>query len=220
MRIPILCALAVLFLSACSLTKKPEEAPVQVGTGLRQWTFMVKASAHFAQGESQVPKQIYVFPALRLNGMGQPIDALSHRVDADGALRWISPAPGGAEIKTVIENKLRRKGFRILTFQQMTEVSQGHSVFVLNPYFTQASPLSVPEGFEVGDAGWTTFVRITGATFPLDLDPAKKKELMNQEAVSLFNESKQGRGVVKTSLEYLLDNIGKNKEWSESLSLL
>jgi hypothetical protein len=92
-------------------------------------------------------------------------------------------------------------------------------VTVFNLYYAQASasrdnPQALPA------ESWTTFSRITAATFPKDLTPSAKRDLMNQELVTLFNRQTKGAGVIKRSHRFLLDYIGANRQWSESINLL
>ncbi len=212
MRLLILSILPILIFSACSMREPAVDEAPSSALNIRKWTFLIKASATFAKDQEIVPSKAYVFPALRLDTNAQPIDVLAYQIDNKGQLKWISPAPRGGEVQAVIQNKLRKKGFRIIEFQELSEMAADHSVLVLNPYYTEARPSQDGRGF-------TVFTRITAATFPKDLNPAAKKDLMNQEGVTLFNEAELGPSVVKRSAKYLLDFMGTNKQWSESLSL-
>jgi hypothetical protein len=92
-------------------------------------------------------------------------------------------------------------------------------VSVFNLYYAEASasrdnPQALPS------ESWTTFTRITAATYPQDLNPNDKRDLMNQELVTLFNGKRQGPDVVKRSHRFLLEYIGANRQWSESINLL
>lgn len=216
MRNLLLCVLISTLFAACShISKEDEEVATAPKLAMGKWQYMVKAHGTFVEGVSAVPKSAYVFPPLRLNANSQPIDTLTPRQEAPGELSWISSAPKAMEVKSVIEKKLRSRGFKILTFQQMTENEVGHSVMVFNPYYIEARQVDAKAG-----GGWSVFTRITASTFPVDLDPAKQRQIMNQEAVTLFVDESQGASVVKASLAYLLDYIGKKGEWSETLSLL
>lgn len=177
----------------------------------------MKASVHFVENRETLPRRAYVFPPLRLDGAGRPIDALAYRLNAEGTLDWFSPAPQAAEIQRVIQNKLKSKGFTLVSFQELSEMDSSHAVSVLNPYFTEARAAS---GEADGNEGWTAFVRVTAASFPFDLNPLGKKDLMNQEVVTLFKEKESSIEVVKRSSEYLLDFMGQRRQWSDSISLL
>ncbi|MDQ8196035.1 hypothetical protein QEH59_16485 [Coraliomargarita sp. SDUM461004] len=184
-----------------------------------KWSFLAKAHASVADGRKEIPSQVYVFPALRLDSQGQPIDVLSYRVDDTGALKWNSAAPLGAELKTIVEKRLAQIGFQVLPFTALTESSKDHSVTVFNLYYREASPSSDNPGADP-ELTWTTFARVSAATFPQDLDPNRKLDLINQEVVTLFNGREKEASVVKRSSEYLLDFIGASRDWSESINLL
>lgn len=215
-----LCSLlVVLLLCGCRQVEPIASVPETKALHVPKWTFLAKASATFAQGQSSLPKRAYVFPALRLNAQGQAVDQLAYRQLADGSLSWNSGAPLGAELKAVVEQKLLELGFKPITFGELTSVTTDHTVTVFNLYYAEASasrdnPQALPA------ESWTTFTRITAATFPKDLNPNAKRDLMNQELVTLFNGKRQGTGVVKGSHRFLLDYIGANRQWSESINLL
>ncbi|NBB80101.1 MAG: hypothetical protein GVY36_11765 [Verrucomicrobia bacterium] len=186
---------------------------------LPKWNFLAKASAVFNDEYTKLPKRVYVFPALRVNPQGQPTDELAYRTLEDNTLGWYSPAPLGLELKLIVEKKMRQLGFVPVSFGDLTASSKDHSILVVNLYYAEASASrDNPDADEA--ESWTTFSRISAATFPKDLNPAKKRDLMNQELVSLFNGKEKGRDVIKYSHAYLLDFIGQNRQWSESLNLL
>jgi hypothetical protein len=184
-----------------------------------KWTFLAKVSTNFAEGYDNLPKRACVFPALRLNAQGQAIDQLAYRQSTDGSVSWYSAAPLGAELKAIVEQKLVQLGFKPISFDALTSLTADHAVTVFNLYYAEASasrdnPQALPT------ASWTTFTRITAATFPQDLDPNAKRDLMNQELVTLFNGKSQGTSVIKASHPFLLDSIGLNRQWSETINLL
>ena len=219
MKSTLCCLLVALLLFGCRHVEDPATAPATKTLQMPRWVFLAKASATFAQGQSSLPKRAYVFPALRLNAQGQAIDQLAYRQSADGSLSWNSAAPLGAELKAVVEQKLLELGFKPITFGELTAVTADHMVSVFNLYYAEASasrdnPQALPA------ESWTTFTRITAATFPQDLNPHAKRDLMNQELVTLFNGQTQGAGVVKRSHRFLLDYIGANRQWSETINQL
>ena len=155
MRLLILFILPFSIFSGCASHEQAVDETPSNSLNIRKWTFLIKASATFAQGEKTVPKRAYVFPAIRLNKNAQPIDTLAYQLDDAGALKWISPAPRGSEIQTVIENKLKTKGFHIVSFQELSEMAADHSVLVLNPYYRdQAGQIWEDFADFAGNEGW------------------------------------------------------------------
>jgi hypothetical protein len=219
MKISICILLSLTFLAGCRTGADIANESEATVLRIPKWSFLVRASASFDKDYKEVPKRVYVFPALRLNTNGQPIDQLSPRQMTDGALQWYSQAPLGSQLKVVVENKLSKEGFRPISFQEMMDYPEGHSILVFNLYYAETSaskdnPTADP------DSSWTTFTRITAATFPQDLNPQAKRDIMNQEVVTLFNDREKGAGVIKRSANYLLDYMGITRQWSESVNLL
>jgi hypothetical protein len=220
MRIFLCLVLPLFLLSGCFKTSESESSSEAAPTlNLLGWYFFAKIKTTYVSDSDIVPTDVYVFPALRLGRNGQPIDALSHRVDDRGELQWFSAAPRAGEVQSVIEKKLITKGFRVISFQDLMNFPKAHSVLVFNPYFMEARWSDGDAGKGVPE-GWSTFARLTASTFPMDLDPVGKRDILQQELVSLFQKQSNAPDVVKRSLVYLIDHIGQNKEWSESISLL
>jgi hypothetical protein len=186
---------------------------------LPKWTFLAKISTSFDPAYERVPKKAYVFPALRLNAQGVPIDQLSYRILEDDSLGWFSAAPLGMELKAVVESRLRSQGFVTIPFGELTASTGDHSALVINIYYREASASRDNPTGDPADS-WTTFSRVTAATFPQNLDPSQKRDLMNNELVSLFNNVALGEDVIKRSQRFLLDYLGQNRQWSESINLL
>ena len=220
MRTPLFLVLLVFFFAGCLNTNQPEPAkPIAQILNLPDWRFLANVKAVYASEVDLMPKNAYVFPALRLNPSGQPNDTLSHRIDANGELQWFSPAPQAGEIQSVIEKRLKQRGYQILSFQDLMDSSKDHSVLVFNPYFTEARP-SKGDGSKGIPKGWSTFTRLTGSTFPQDLNPAEKQDMIQQETITLFTKESNAPNVVKRSFMFSVDHTGQNREWSESISLL
>lgn len=175
--------------------------------------------ATYVGESSSVPIAAYVFPALRLDSRGQAVDALTHRMNDDGELLWYSPAPRGGEIQAVIQNALKGRGFRVITFAELQNYPEAHSVVVFNPYFTEVRKSEADIEKNV-PGGWSTFTRITGSTYPADLDPSQKRDIIQQEVVTLFSEKSAASDVIKQSAANLIQAMGQNREWSETLSLV
>jgi hypothetical protein len=190
-----------------------------VAVTLPRWSFLASASGQMEAGRQRLPKAVYVFPALRLNDQGQPMDRMRHREDDSGGLLWSSTAPAGHEIKMILEKKLRQQGFVPGTFSALTQAPEGHAILVLNPYYKEAGP-SPYNSESAADASWINLIRIEAATFPLDLDPNKKREIFALEAVSLFNDQNLDDQVVKRAATYLLDHVGRSGTWSGRVNLL
>lgn len=216
--LPILLIACSFYWSACSSTRDTAEAQNSGGyQALSKWTALINAKAVCASSKEQLPNKAYVFPALRLNQETQVIDSLSYLEDEAGALKWISPAPHAAELQAIIQNELKSQGFTVISFQELTNSHEDHQILVLNPYYV---PAYQPQDRVNQETGWSSFVRITAATYPGDLTPQRKIDLVNLEAITLYQYKSSEIDVVKTASGYLLKHLGKNEDWSDNLLLL
>lgn len=219
MKFALFSLFSLVLLFGCKHGAEAPDATAAKHLALPRWTFLAKASATVAAEQATVPKLAYVFPALRLNAQGQAIDQLAHRTLPDGTLSWYSPAPLGYELQAIAQRQLVKQGFTPISFDALTANTTDHAVTVFNLYYTQASA-SRDNPDAALESSWTTFCRITAATFPKDLNPNTKRDLMRQELVSLFNGKATGKSVSKHSVVYLLKHMGETRQWSDKINLL
>jgi hypothetical protein len=213
----ILLIVCSVYWSACSSTQDVAAPQKNNYQALSKWTSLINAKAVCATSKAQLPNKAYVFPALRLDQETKVIDSLSYLQDETGALKWISPAPHAAEIQTIIQNELRAQGFTVISFQELTNTQKDHEILVLNPYYV---PAYQPQDRVNQETGWSSFVRITAATYPGDLNPQKKIDLVNLEAITLYQYKSSEIDVIKSTSNYLIKHLGKNEDWSDNLLLL
>ncbi|MGB0344766.1 MAG: hypothetical protein ACPGGJ_05150, partial [Coraliomargarita sp.] len=199
----------------CASGGAPEVAGKTASFNLPKYVLLMQAKAAYAEAQGTfLPKRAYVFPPLRIDPEGRPFDALQHRTGPGGSLFWNSPAPRAAEVKSVVEQALRKRGFVIVGFQALSGASGGHQVLVVNPYFTQRLAVEDQESVE------RVFVRLTGSTFPASMDPAGKIDRFNQEAIVFFDHELAVLDVAKRVLSALVQDIGRNRQWQDRLHIL
>lgn len=215
----ILLSVLVVLLSGCLGRGDLPERDEAVSVRIPRWSFLASAKGQLESGRHEVPKAVYVFPALRLDDEGKPMDQLLHREGASGDLKWVSTAPAGHEIKMILEKKLREKGFTPYPFSTLAEAEEDHSILVVNPYYKEAGPSPYnPEGLD--EASWSNLIRIEAITFAGNLNPNTKRGVFALELLSLFNDQQLDHDVVKRATSYLLDHIGRTGNWSERVNLL
>lgn len=213
--IPVLLgAFACLLLSSCVSRGTSSEVAVSSSFSLPKYLLQMQGKATYAKSlGSSLPKKAYVFPPLRIDMNGKPVEALQHRIGADGRLVWGSPVPRAAEVKSVVEQALRRRGFVIVGFESLGGTSREHGVLVVNPYFTQQLGVEGQEFVE------RVFVRLTGSTFPASMDPAGKIDRFNQEAIVFFDDNLSALDVAKRVLAKLVQTIGQSRQWQDRLHI-
>ena len=184
-----------------------------------KWSFMASANGSMQAGLKEVPKLAYVFPALRLDAAGQVMDQLSHRQGPAAGLLWHSTAPLGSELQIILEKQLQSKGFELVSFDELTKGMGSHSVSVFNPYYKEAEP-SRYNNVADPDASWVNIIRIEGATYPENLDPNARLEVLHLELVALFNGKQLGSDVARHSIKYLVKNLGRTGKWTKRVNML
>ena len=199
----------------CASDGAQEAAGKEVSFNLPKYVLQMQAKSAYAEAQRSIlPKRAYVFPALRIDPEGRPLDALQHRTVLGGNLVWDSPAPRAAEVKSVVEQALRKRGFVIVGFESVLEASGGHQVLVVNPYLTRRLAVEDQESIK------RVFVRLIGSTLPASIDPAGKIDWFNQEAIVFFDHELAVLDVAKRVLSTLVQNIGRNRQWQDRLHIL
>jgi len=217
--------LFILLSAACLLSACKSREPAAVRdadiTSLQMptWSFMANANGSFQAGRTDLPKRAYVFPALRLDTAGQVMDQLSHRQDPAAGLLWHSTAPLGSELQIILERQLQSKGFELVSFDALAKGMGSHSVTVFNPYYKEAETSRYNKAADP-DESWVSIIRIEGATYPEDLDPNARLEVLHLELVALFNGKPLSSDVARHSIKYLIKNLGRTGQWTERVNLL
>lgn len=211
---------AACLLSACK-NREPAAARDAEITSLQMptWSFMASANGSFQAGRADLPKLAYVFPALRLDAAGRVMDQLSHRQGPAASLLWHSTAPLGSELQIILEKQLQSRGFELVSFDALAKGMGSHSVSVFNPYYKEAEPSRYNKAADP-DESWVSIIRIEGATYPEDLDPNARLEVLHLELVALFNGKQLGVDVARHSIQYLIKNLGRTGQWTERVNLL
>lgn len=205
----------LVLMAGCASGGAPEAAGKAASFNLPKYVLQMQAKSAYAEAQGSVlPKRAYVFPPLQIDPEGRPLDALQHRTGPSGSLVWDSPVPRAAEVKSVVEQALRKRGFVIVGFEALVEASGGHQVLVVNPYLTRRLAVEDQESVE------RVFVRLTGSTFPASMDPAGKIDRFNQEAIVFFDHELAVLDVAKRVLSTLVQDIGRNRQWQNRLHIL
>ena len=174
----------------------------------------VRLSAATARGQVNLSRFVYVFPPLKVDQNKQVVDQLIPQTDAEGNLYWISGIQGALAVKLAIEQSFREQGYTPVTFQALSDSKEDHRVMVVNPYYSGSLPA------EDNPTGRVAYTRITVATYPASLDPARRLEVLNQEAISVYFQTDSHLDALNTAFDYSIRNIGVTRQWLMDLSLI
>lgn len=192
------------------------EAP-SFHNNLPKYALHIKGQVNHAEGLSQLPQKVYVFPPLLVDTSFQPLNQYRSRIGPEDKLFWTSSAPVAGEIQKTLIHAMQRKGFQNLTFDQLVQNESDHSVTVMNLYFTEIRP----EKWQDQSTGrWLASLRITGSTYPASLAPPQKRDLIQIDAIIVFNDKAHYLDAVKRSYRYVADQMMSKGSFNQTLSLL
>lgn len=171
-------AITLLFVVACSqvscsLGGKP--AP----EAAKNVTFSYDALA--SMPPQDIPSFVYVFPPLRSNSGGKPIEKLVPVTSADGTVTdWKTTSALSMSLKTKIEKDLKTGGYQTVSFADLLTVKKSYAVLIVSTFYTLPYDVKNEAG-EITDKA--TLVLIKGALFDGNLDPKSKVDIIKVDGV-------------------------------------
>jgi hypothetical protein len=184
---------------SCSMGGKPPEA-------VKHATFSYEATA--AMEPKDIPSLVYVFPPLRSNSSGKPIEQLIPvPAPTGGVAEWKTSSATSMALKKNIEADLRMKGYEMMSFGDLLSVKSSYSVLVISTFYTLPYDVKNDAG-EVTDHA--NLVLIKGALFDGNLDPKTKKDIIKVDGLTKVPVGKEFLDpvsrTVKQAYAWLADN--------------
>jgi hypothetical protein len=189
-------AIAFLFAIACtqvscSLGSKP--APEAV----KHVTFSYEAVA--SMPPKDIPSIVYVFPPLRSNSGGKPIENLVPITSPEGSVSdWKTSSALSMSLKKKIEKDLKTGGYQTVSFADLLAVKQSYGVLIVSTFYTLPYDVKNDAG-EITDKA--TLVLIKGALFDGNLDPKTKIDIINVDGLTKVPVGKEFPDPVTRTLE-------------------
>ena len=204
-------------MSACvGVRTDAPEAP-SFHNNLPKYALRIKGQVNHAEGLSQLPRKVYVFPPLWVDASFQPLNQYRSRIGPGDNLFWTSSAPFAGEIQETMIRAMQKKGFRNLTFDQLARNESDHSITVMNLYFSKIRP----EKWQDQSTGrWLVSLRVTASTYPASLAPLQKRDLIQIDSIIVFNDEAHYPDAIKQSYRYVTDQMMSKGSFNQTLSLL
>lgn len=175
---------------SCSIGSKPKETVKRV-------TFSYEALA--AMQPSDIPSFVYVFPPLRSNSGGKPIEKLMPVTSPEGGVtEWKTSSAQSMALKRKIEADLKTGGYETISFEDLLTVKRSYAVLVISTFYTLPYDVKNEAG-EVTDKA--TLVLVKGALFDGNLDPKTKKDIIKVDGVTKVPVGKEFPDPVTRTLE-------------------
>lgn len=164
--------------------------------------------------KAEMPTRVHIFPPLRSDKNGKP-DQSYKAVDLpDGSIEWHPPDQRSAQWLADLRLFLTNKGYEVVSFRELTLATEPHSILVINTYYSR--PYRIGKGWQTA---YSVFVGTQGATYPVDLDPAGRRELFNQVATGFFFDEADYPVVPPRTLRAMVEAIGTNRLRKQRISL-
>ena len=203
-RISNLIFATILGLSICSCVNKPESRDSRLKT--RQNGTLLSFQSLSA---GSMPGKLFVFPPLRSNSKGIPIENLTAVIDSDGnTTDWQATTARSNHLRKSLENGLSSYGYDIISFGELLDTTEPYSVLVISSFYSDPE---VIEGKDTEDEIRACVVMLKGSVFGLDLDPSKKRDLVKIDGLSRYPSAAAPSDPVALSIRELLRKIGENE---------
>jgi hypothetical protein len=202
----------LMLLTGCISFSRTEREPVPENDPVE--TVTLKLDANYAGEDGLLPRLVYVFPPLEVGQDGQPLNDYFYTESEKGLLNWYASAPESGLLRDAVMDQFRYRGFTPVSFYELTESTDDHSVLVITLYYTNPlTEIKKQARFGGRVKEYMLFTRLSGATFPKDLSPAGKKEVLNQEALSRCSDQELIFPVIEQAFRYSVKHVGKNSQF-------
>ena len=150
----------------------------------------------------------YLFPAIRMSKTGNPIEKMTSSKGANGVIeKWNAASASSSAMSRKVERSFRSDGYNLLTFPELLARSQPYSVLVVSTFYTSSLPL---KDAKEGGPDRTVTIKIKGALFGLDLDPAKSQAVGTVLCTGFYSSKKDNvQKVTDKLLDEAVRNLGK-----------
>lgn len=159
---------------------------------------------------NKIPTKVFLFPPLRSDAKGNPVETLKPVQDSEGnIIDWRSSGSGSSKpLQQVIAKELRKMGYEIIDFQTVVNARVPYSILIVSSFYTSEN-LNEDSAKNGLDRNQT--VMIKGGVFDVDLDPQRKIDLLKVDGrLNYSSGNKPSQTLVRTfqeSLRWLGDNV-------------
>lgn len=193
-------AVAALLVS-CGNTKSTNTTPALVQS-------YCKYSAVSRDSASKPAQAVFVFPPLRCNAKGKPIETLKPSMKPNGEIEdWLCPSPVSALLQRQIAEVMKAKGYQVAKFADVLNMKEPHSILMISALYSMPSPVK-PKAPKDPDTVVLTMIKVK--TFDLDLNPGTSLGVSDIDGMTMFHQSKDHRQVLGESFGVLLGWLGDN----------
>lgn len=169
-------------------------------------------SALSGLASNKIPTRIYLFPPLRSDAKGKPVESLKPMQDADGQITGWRPSGGSADaLLRTMSKRLTQMGYEVVDFQTVVNATQPYSILMVSGFYTPAVTI---KDAEEGGLDRSQTVMIKASVFDLNLAPNTKIDLLKVDGLMNYASANPPDRPLERAFEETMRWFGDNVEGS------
>jgi hypothetical protein len=181
---------------------------VAVASELVSPVLMYKATSGLAS--NKMPTKVFLFPPLRSDAKGNPVEALKPVQDSDGnIIDWRTSGSSTPQaLQQIIATELRQQGYQVVDFKTVVSIRVPYSILVVSSFYTpETIVVDPPKGLDRSQT-----VMIKGSVFGVDLDPRGKIDLLKVDGLLNYSAANKPARTLDRAFQESLRWFGDNVE--------
>lgn len=191
--------------NSCSMMGRGKK-PVSKTSGKPVAVFQYTAVGGMANNKT--PSQVYLFPPLRSDAKGNPLEPLKPVLGPNGEIiNWQASSSSSAALLKSMSQHLRQIGFEVVDFNTVVQAKTPYSILIVSGFYS--SEAMIKDAAE-GSFDRSQTVMIKASVFGLDLDPKHKIDLLKVDGLMNYAASNPPARPVERAFEETIRWFGDN----------
>jgi hypothetical protein len=176
--------------------------------------FQYSAVAGLASNE--IPTRVYLFPPLRSDAKGSPVESLKPVLDAGGEIiDWRASSGSADALLRKMSGRLSQIGYQVVDFKTVVNAPKPYSILIVSSFYTSEA---VIKDAPAGDYDRSQSVMIKASVFDVDLDPRHKIDLLKVDGLMNYASGKPPARPLERCFEETMRWFGDNVQGSALLN--
>lgn len=215
LRIFLMIAVCVLAGNSCSMMQRGKK-PVSNASVPGKPIAVFQYTAVAGMADNKTPSQVYLFPPLRSDAKGNPVEPLKPVLNAQGEItEWQASSGSSAALKRTMSRHLREIGFEVVDFKTVVEAKTPYSILIVSGFYS--SEAVIKDAAE-GSYDRSQTVMIKASVFGLNLDPKHKIDLLKVDGLMNYAAGNPPARPVERAFEETMRWFGDNVQGSVLLN--
>lgn len=215
LRIVLMTAVCVLAGGSCSMMRLGKQ-PVSSAPAPGKPVAVFQYSAVAGLANNKTPSKVYLFPPLRSDAKGNPVEPLKPVLGPEGEIiDWQASSGSSAALLRLMSQRLRALGFEVVDFKTVVNAKTPHSILIVSGFYS--SEAVIKDAAE-GAYDRSQTVMLKASVFDLNLDPKTKIDLLKVDGLMNYAAAKPPARPVERAFEETMRWFGDNVQGSVLLN--